>query len=196
MIIRSKDFESSNFKLPEIASNIKTNDLCFLEQVLGCFAKGCSSKVPIYGCSAYEYIATLSQFIKVTPENKNYQYIVGHTDIIAGQMAGLSQPDGKAALFINDAYGFAGLGETIRMVLSSPTNGQLLVFIWYHPESKTTLDLFAPHRNPFQLSNEIFNVSLQSCEQVSFFEYGVSPVKDINEAILKGTRLVFIHMTP
>ena len=39
-----------------------------MRSVLGEFAKGCESRVPLYGCSAFEYIQYLHFFLESMPE--------------------------------------------------------------------------------------------------------------------------------
>eukprot|EP01048_Picozoa_sp_COSAG05_P009493 COSAG05_NODE_784_length_7362_cov_36.913810_4_plen_767_part_00 len=122
-------------------------EMALMQSTLGDFAAGCESKVPLYGCSAFEYIQHLKIFLDKTPEGKNYQYTCGRTDIHAAQMCGFDQPNGRCVLFINDVYGINSLGESLRMVQSGFGGKQLLVFIW-HPPLKTVADHFHVHRPP------------------------------------------------
>mmetsp|Transcript_71741 Transcript_71741/g.198756 ORF Transcript_71741/g.198756 Transcript_71741/m.198756 type:complete len:191 (-) Transcript_71741:349-921(-) len=123
-----------------------------MRKVLGKFAEGCNHKVPLYGCSAFEYIQYLHVFLENMPEGPKYQYVCGRTDIQAAHMCGYQQPDGKCVLFINDVYGVNSLGESLRAVLSGFGGKQLLIFIW-HPSLVKVIDHFHLHRPPLVWPN-------------------------------------------
>merc|ERR1719232_1741617 len=129
--------------------SIRTSpEMALLQRTLGEFANGCEAKVPLYGCSAFEYIQYLKMFMDDTPEGKLYQYNCGRTDIQAAHMCGFDQPESRCVLFINDVYGINSLGESLRMVQSGVGEGkQLLVFIW-HPSLLGAIDHFHLHRPP------------------------------------------------
>jgi len=137
--------------LPPVIGDIEpirsSKEMAFLRDVLGSFAAGCESRVPLYGCSAFEYIQYLHIFLEQMPEGKKYQYICGRTDIQAAHMMGFQQPEGKCVLFINDVYGVNSLGESLRFVLSGFGGRQVLVLIW-HPSVLKVLDNFHLHRPP------------------------------------------------
>merc|ERR1719458_1845887 len=106
-------------------------EMHLVRKVLGDFASGCEAKVPIYGCSAFEYIQYLKIFLNDTPEGKLYQYCCGRTDIQAAHLCGYDQPEGRCVLFINDVYGINSLGESIRMIQSGLGHSKLvLIFVW------------------------------------------------------------------
>jgi len=94
----------------------RSPEVMFLRDTLGPFSEGCARPIPIYGCSAYEYLQYTHSFLN-TPEGTpdHYEYVTGMTDIQAAQMAGFDQPEGKCVLFINDVFGIHSLGETLRM---------------------------------------------------------------------------------
>ena len=125
----------------------KSPEMELMKKALGAFAAGCESKVPLYGCSAFEYIQHLKLFLDETPEGKLYQYTCGRTDIQAAHMCGFEQPEGRCVLFINDVYGVNSLGEALRMVQSGLGGKQLLVFVW-HPSLLKVSDHFHLHRPP------------------------------------------------
>jgi len=118
-----------------------------MRKTLGHFSNGREAKVPIYGCSAFEYIQYLKNFLHDMPEGKRYQYNCGKTDIQAAHMCEYDQPEGKCVLMINDEYGINLLGESLRMIQSglADNSEQLLIFVW-HPSLLSVIDLFHFHR--------------------------------------------------
>jgi hypothetical protein len=123
-------------------------EMQLMRKILGKFASGCEAKVPVYGCSAFEYIQYLKIFLSDMPEGKLYQYCCGRTDIQAAHMCGYDQPEGRCVLFINDVYGINSLGESLRAVQSGLGDSkQLIIFIW-HPSLLGTIDSFHLHRPP------------------------------------------------
>merc|ERR1711971_422599 len=117
-------------------------EMRLMRKVLEKFASGCEAKVPLYGCSAFEYIQYLKNFLNDFPEGKLYQYNCGRTDIQAAHMCGYDQPEGKCVLFINDVYGIHSLGESLRMVQSGLGDSKrLLIFVW-HPSLLGVIDHF------------------------------------------------------
>lgn len=101
-----------------------------LGQTCSRFADGCNHRVPLYGCSAFEYIQYLHVFLENMPEGPKYQYVCGRTDIQAAHMCGYQQPDGKCVLFINDVYGAPmGVGSFIWFVRGNCTHVRIHVQI-------------------------------------------------------------------
>jgi len=138
--------------LGDLEPIMKSPEMAFMRRVLGRFADGCNHRVPLYGCSAFEYIQYLHVFLENMPEGPKYQYVCGRTDIQAAHMCGYQQPDGKCVLFINDVYGVNSLGESLRAVLSGFGGKQLLIFIW-HPSLVKVIDHFHLHRPPLVWPN-------------------------------------------
>lgn len=63
------------------------------KEVLGHYSKGCIEKIPIYGCSAFEYIQYLDVFLREDTEiSRKYEYCCVKTDIQAAHQVGFKQP--------------------------------------------------------------------------------------------------------
>eukprot|EP00449_Zooxanthella_nutricula_P012178 CAMPEP_0198494356 /NCGR_PEP_ID=MMETSP1462-20131121/4596_1 /TAXON_ID=1333877 /ORGANISM="Brandtodinium nutriculum, Strain RCC3387" /LENGTH=695 /DNA_ID=CAMNT_0044223095 /DNA_START=92 /DNA_END=2179 /DNA_ORIENTATION=+ len=182
---------------------MQSSEMAFMRNVLGKFAEGCDHKVPIYGCSAFEYIQYLHLFLEKMPEGKKYQYVCGRTDIQAAHMCGFAQPDGKCALFINDVYGINSLGESLRSVLSGFGGKQLLLMIW-HPSVAQLIDQFNLHRQPLvwpNLGPELAKYYVRKESDALFVEFqgssdAASVTAQVNEALGAGTPLVCVNILP
>lgn len=178
----------------------KSKEMAFMREVLGTFAKGCESRVPLYGCSAFEYIQYLHFFLEEMPEGKQYQYICGRTDIQAAHMMGFHQPEGKCVLFINDVYGVNSLGESLRFVLSGFGGRQVLVMVW-HPSVLKVIDNFHLHRPPMvwpSLGPHLaqYYVRKESDAFFADFEGEHRSTERVKAAIEKGTPLVMVNVMP
>lgn len=178
----------------------KSKEMKFMRCVLGEFAKDCEHRVPIYGCSAFEYIQYLHIFKKEMPEGKKYQYVCGRTDIHAAQMCGFQQPEGKCVLFINDVYGINSLGESLRMILSGFGGRQLLLMIW-HPSLMKALDNFHLHRPPMvwpNLGPTLAKYYVRKEQDALFVDYQGSDatMTKVNDALAAGKPLVCVNMLP
>uniref|UniRef100_A0A6T1JUK4 Uncharacterized protein n=1 Tax=Alexandrium monilatum TaxID=311494 RepID=A0A6T1JUK4_9DINO len=192
--------------MPPVLGNIdpilKSPEMAFLREVLGNFAADCKSPVPLYGCSAFEYIQYLHLFMEQMPEGKRYQYVCGRTDIQAAHMCGFEQPEGKCVLFINDVYGVNSLGESMRFVLSGFGGKQLLVMIW-HPTLIRVIDHFHLHRPPLawpSLGPELMKYYVRSERDAVFVDFEgsmkSSAVGTVNDAIARRTPLVVVNVMP
>jgi len=189
--------------LGDCGAVVASPEMEFMRRVLGKFAEGCENKVPLYGCSAFEYIQYLHMFMEKTPEGEKYQYVCGRTDIQAAQMCGFSQPDGKCVLFINDVYGVNSLGESLRMVLSGFGGKQLLVMIW-HPTVTQLMDHFHLHRQPLvwpSVGASLAKYYVRTEADALFVDFeGASTsdlaAKKVTGALASGTPLVFVNMLP
>mmetsp|Transcript_90067 Transcript_90067/g.125107 ORF Transcript_90067/g.125107 Transcript_90067/m.125107 type:complete len:684 (-) Transcript_90067:45-2096(-) len=190
--------------LPPVLGDIepikKSKEMQFMRDVLGTFAKGCDSRVPLYGCSAFEYIQYLHIFLEQMPEGKHYQYICGRTDIQAAHMMGFHQPEGKCVLFINDVYGVNSLGESLRFVLSGFGGRQVLVVVW-HPSVLKVIDNFHLHRPPMvwpslgpQLAR--YYVRKESDAFFADFEGESRSTERVKKAIEAKTPLVMVNVMP
>jgi len=188
--------------LGDIDPVLKSPEMAFMCEVLGAFAADCKSPVPLYGCSAFEYIQYLHLFLEKMPEGKKYQYVCGRTDIQAAHMCGFTQPEGKCVLFINDVYGVNSLGESLRFVLSGFGGKQLLVFIW-HPSLIKVIDHFHLHRPPMvwpSLGPELAKYYVRS-EGDAFFANFEANMKssvpgDVIAAVQKKVPLVLVNIMP
>jgi len=201
VIVRGLDVE-----LPPVIGDTegirKSSEMAFLKDVLSKFSEGCGSEVPLYGCSAFEYIQYLHQFLDM-PEGKKYQYICAKSDIQAGQMCGMEQPDGKAVLFINDVYGLNSLGESLRAVLSGFGGKQLLVFIW-HPSLTRLIDHFHLHRPPMVWPNmgpQLAKYFVRKDADALFVDFEGEATaekagKQVKGAIAEGKSLMLVNMLP
>jgi len=190
--------------LPPVIGDIepirKSKEMRFMRAVLGTFAKGCESRVPLYGCSAFEYIQYLHFFLEEMPEGKQYQYICGRTDIQAAHMMGFHQPEGKCVLFINDVYGINSLGESLRFLLSGFGGRQVLVMVW-HPSVLKVIDNFHLHRPPMvwpSLGPTLaqYYVRKESDAFFADFEGESRSTERVKAAIEKGTPLVMVNVMP
>ncbi|CAE7944636.1 HHT1 [Symbiodinium sp. KB8] len=190
--------------LPPVLGDIepikKSKEMQFMRDVLGTFAKGCESRVPLYGCSAFEYIQYLHIFLEQMPEGKHYQYICGRTDIQAAHMMGFHQPEGKCVLFINDVYGVNSMGESLRFVLSGFGGRQVLVVVW-HPSVLKVIDNFHLHRPPMvwpslgpQLAR--YYVRKESDAFFADFEGESRSTERVKKAIEAKTPLVMVNVMP
>jgi len=195
-----------DMNLPPVLGNIdpilKSQEMAFMREVLGAFAADCKSPVPLYGCSAFEYIQYLHLFMEQMPEGKKYQYVCGRTDIQAAHMCGFEQPEGKCVLFINDVYGINSLGESLRFVLSGFGGKQLLVMVW-HPSLLKVIDHFHLHRPPLvwpSLGPELMKYYVRSSRDALFLDFEgdvKSPVTaQTIGAIQKKTPLVVVNIMP
>uniref|UniRef100_A0A7S1WM71 Uncharacterized protein n=1 Tax=Alexandrium catenella TaxID=2925 RepID=A0A7S1WM71_ALECA len=201
VIIRGLDVN-----MPPVLGNIdpiiKSPEMAFMREVLGSFASDCKSPVPIYGCSAFEYIQYLHIFMEQMPEGKKYQYVCGRTDIQAAHMCGFEQPEGKCVLFINDVYGINSLGESLRFVLSGFGGKQLLVMVW-HPSLLKVMDHFHLHRPPMvwpSLGPELMKYYVRSDRDAVFVDFEGDMkshvVPKVLDAIGRKTPVVCVNMMP
>lgn len=182
---------------------IKTSpEMALMRKVLGEFAAGCEHQVPLYGCSAFEYIQYLKLFLEDMPEGKLYQYRCGRTDIQAAHMCGFNQPEGQCVLFINDVYGINSLGESLRMVQSGLGGKQLLVFIW-HPSIMKAIDQFHLHRPPLvwpSLGPTLAKFYVRKEADAVFLDFHARHFEKtaaaVSEAIKAKTPLILINMLP
>jgi len=193
-----------SMNLPPVLGDLdpirNSSEMKFMRSVLGEFSKGCEHRIPIYGCSAFEYIQYLHIFKKEMPEGKRYQYVCGRTDIQAAHMCGFQQPEGKCVLFINDVYGVNSLGESLRMILSGFGGRQVLVMIW-HPSVMKALDNFHLHRPPMVWPNlgptlAQFYVRKQSDALFVDYQGSEATTTKVTEALAKNTPLVVVNMLP
>ena len=61
--------------------------------VLTHYSQGCTEKIPIYGCSAFEYIRYLDSFLQEDSEtSRKFEYCCIKTDIQAAHQIGFDQP--------------------------------------------------------------------------------------------------------
>mmetsp|Transcript_111791 Transcript_111791/g.355567 ORF Transcript_111791/g.355567 Transcript_111791/m.355567 type:complete len:718 (-) Transcript_111791:500-2653(-) len=202
VVVRGMDIE-----LPPVIGDIgpirKSVEMKFMRDVLGKFSAGCQHKIPLYGCSAFEYIQYLHIFMEEMPEGQNYQYVCGRTDIQAAHMCGLVQPEGRAVLFINDIYGINSLGESLRFVLSGFGGRQLLIMIW-HPSLLNLIDHFHLHRPPMvwpSIGPELCKYYVRKESDALFVDFaGASGASRITEqvtsALAAGTPLVVCNILP
>jgi len=202
VVVRGMDIE-----LPPVIGDIgpirKSVEMKFMRDVLGKFSAGCQHKIPLYGCSAFEYIQYLHIFMEEMPEGQNYQYVCGRTDIQAAHMCGLVQPEGRAVLFINDVYGINSLGESLRFVLSGFGGRQLLIMIW-HPSLLNLIDHFHLHRPPMvwpSIGPELCKYYVRKESDALFVDFaGASGASRITEqvtsALASGTPLVVCNILP
>jgi len=193
-----------SMSLPPVLGDLdpirNSREMKFMRTVLGEFSKGCEHRVPIYGCSAFEYIQYLHIFKQEMPEGKKYQYVCGRTDIQAAHMCGFQQPEGKCVLFINDVYGINSLGESLRMILSGFGGRQVLVMIW-HPSLMKTLDNFHLHRPPLVWPNlgptlAQFYVRKEKDALFADFHGSESTTTQVTGALASGKPLVVVNMLP
>ncbi|CAE8617492.1 unnamed protein product [Polarella glacialis] len=192
-----------DIKVPPVLGDLepirKSPEMAFMRDVLGKFAAGCEQKVPIYGCSAFEYIQFLHIFMGDMPEARKYEYICGRTDIQAAHMCGFEQPDGKCVLFINDVYGINSLGESLRSILSGFGGKQVLVMVW-HPSISSVIDNFHLHRPPMvwpSMGIELASYFVRSEKDALFVEWeGQRTAGKVAEAINAKTPLIMVSMMP
>mmetsp|Transcript_6525 Transcript_6525/g.15044 ORF Transcript_6525/g.15044 Transcript_6525/m.15044 type:complete len:692 (-) Transcript_6525:205-2280(-) len=190
--------------LPPVIGDIepirKSKEMAFMREVLGEFAKDCEGRVPLYGCSAFEYIQYLHFFLEEMPEGKKFQYICGRTDIQAAHMMGFHQPEGKCVLFINDVYGVNSLGESLRFLLSGFGGRQALVMVW-HPSVLKVIDNFHLHRPPMVWPNlgpqlAKYYVRKESDAFFTDFDGSSRSTERVKAAMAKGTSLVMVNVLP
>jgi len=202
VVIRGLDVEMPPV-LGDISPIVKSSEMAFMRNVLGKFAEGCQHKIPIYGCSAFEYIQYLHIFMDQMPEGKKFQYVCGRTDIQAAHMCGFAQPEGKCVLFINDVYGINSIGESLRAVLSGFGGKQLLVMIW-HPSVVQVMDHFHLHRPPMvwpSLGTELCKYYVRKESDALFVDFeGASSATavtgKVTGALEAGTPLVCVNVLP
>jgi len=201
VVVRGIDYTMAPV-LGDIDPVMKSPEMAFMREVLGSFAADCKFAVPLYGCSAFEYIQYLHLFMEKMPEGKKYQYVCGRTDIQAAHMCGFEQPEGKCVLFINDVYGVNSLGESLRFVLSGFGGKQVLIFIW-HPTLLKVIDHFHLHRPPMawpSLGPELMKYYVRSERDAFFVDFEgdlkSSVVPQVIAAIGKKTPLVVVNMMP
>jgi len=189
--------------LGDIDPILKSPEMAFMRKILGKFAEGCNSRIPLYGCSAFEYIQYLHLFMEKMPEGKRYQYVCGRTDIQAAHMCGFKQPEGKCVLFINDVYGINSLGESLRFVLSGFGGKQLLIMIW-HPSLMQMLDHFHLHRPPLvwpSIGPTLAKYYVRTEKDALFVDFaGSSGAEQVASTVIKGLSsgmpLVCVNVLP
>jgi len=181
-----------------------SNEMDLMRKILGEYATGCEGKVPLYGCSAFEYIQYLKTFMQEMPEGKLYQYTCGRTDIQAAHMCGYDQPEGRCVLFINDVYGINSLGESLRMIQSGlgRDSKQVLIFIW-HPSLLGVIDHFHVHRPAMVWPSVGTNLAKYYVRKESdgfFVDFHGTDVDkcvtQVSKAIHAKTPLIVINMLP
>jgi alcohol dehydrogenase, propanol-preferring len=201
VVVRGLDMD-----LPPVIGDIdpirNSPEMAFMRRVLGHFADGCKKQVPLYGCSAFEYVQFLDIFLKEYPEGKRYQYVCGRTDIQAAHMCGYHQPEGKCVLFINDVYGINSLGESLRMLLNSFSGKQLLLMIW-HPSLIKVIDHFHLHRPPLvwpSIGPELCKYYVRNESDAMFTNFAGEDdglvALQVESAFAKKTPLVVVNMLP
>eukprot|EP00811_Abedinium_folium_P035394 NODE_818_length_2748_cov_10.223960.p1 GENE.NODE_818_length_2748_cov_10.223960~~NODE_818_length_2748_cov_10.223960.p1 ORF type:complete len:721 (-),score=147.20 NODE_818_length_2748_cov_10.223960:453-2615(-) len=182
--------------LGDISVIAGSSKLAFMKDVMGFFAQGCQHKVPIYGCSAFEYIQFLHYFLNRTSEGKMYQYICGRTDIQAAHLCGFRQVERKCCLFINDIFGLNSLGESLRSVLASFSVNQVIIFIW-HPTCGNVMDLFALHRPPMvwpSMGPHFAQFYARSQSEMRLFEFTGELMPSVMLAIQEKIPTIVINM--
>jgi len=182
--------------LGDISVIAKSSKLAFMSDVLGFFAQGCQHKIPIYGCSAFEYIQFLHYFLNNTVEGNLYQYVCGRTDIQAAHLCGFTQVEHKCCLFINDVFGLNSLGESLRSVLASFSVNQVMIFIW-HPTCGNVMDLFALHRPPMvwpSIGPSLAQFYASSQSEMRLFELTADVVPSVMHAIEEEIPIIVINM--
>lgn len=191
-----------DINVPPLLGNLepimKSSDMAFLRHTLGKFAEGSKQKVPIYGCSAFEYIQFLDIFMSKMPEGKNYQYVCGRTDIQAAHMCGYRQADSKCVLMINDVYGINSLGEALRALTTGFQVNQLLIMIW-HPTLVKVMDHFHLHRQPMvwpSLGPHLCKYYVRSESDIFTYEFQGEPTDEVAAAIERKTPLIVVNMLP
>eukprot|EP00928_Gymnodinium_smaydae_P050516 TRINITY_DN3407_c0_g1_i1.p1 TRINITY_DN3407_c0_g1~~TRINITY_DN3407_c0_g1_i1.p1 ORF type:complete len:691 (-),score=141.10 TRINITY_DN3407_c0_g1_i1:137-2209(-) len=202
VVVRGLDVEMPPV-LGDISPIVQSSEMAFMRSVLAKFADGCHHKIPIYGCSAFEYIQYLHIFMEQMPEGKQFQYVCGRTDIQAAHMCGFQQPEGKCVLFINDVYGINSLGESLRQVLSGFGGKQLLIMIW-HPSLMQLMDHFHLHRPPLvwpSLGQELCKYYVRKESDALFVDFEGSSsaqhvTSKVHEALGAGTPLVCVNVLP
>jgi len=206
VIVRSLDLDSEIMSPIEgMDSMIRASpEMDLMRKTLGDFAANCEMKVPVYGCSAFEYIQHLNFFLDKTPEGKSYQYCCGRTDIQAAHMCGYDQPEGRCVLFVNDVYGINSLGEAIKMVLSGlgSDSKQLLIFVW-HPSLTKVIDHFQLHRPSMvwpSMGPTLAKFYVRKESDGLFINFHTKNVDNIRAQVSKAfeakTPLVLINMIP
>jgi len=177
---------------------LQSSDMAFLRDTLGFFAQGCANKIPIYACSAFEYIQFLDIFLLQKPEGQCYQYVCGRTDIQASQMSGYRQPDGKCVVMINDIFGINSIGESLRALFTNFGDDQVLLMIW-HPTLTRVIDNFHLHRPPMvwpSLGSHLCEYYARSTRDILTFDFHGEPTTKVKEALRRGTPLVIVNMLP
>ncbi|KAJ1452664.1 hypothetical protein M885DRAFT_568466 [Pelagophyceae sp. CCMP2097] len=202
IIVRNLEVELPGQLLGDLNSIANSPEIWFLRETLGPYADKIESKIPIYGCSAFEYIQFLNHFVQNTHEGQMYQYVCGHTDIQAAHMSGFEQPEGRCVLFVNDVYGTNGLGEALRFVQSGLGGKQLIVFIW-HPSIIKVIDNFHLHRPPMvwpSLGSELAKYYVRKDSDAVFVDFDGEHIRDavdrVRQGILEGTPLIVVNMLP
>jgi len=196
-----------DLNLPPVLGDLdpirKSPEMQFMRDVLGEFSRGCHHKLPIYGCSAFEYIQFLHIFMEEMPEGKKCTYVCGRSDIQAAHMCGFAQPEGKCVLFINDVYGINSLGESLRFVMSSFGGKQLLIMIW-HPSLATLMDHFNLHRPAFvwpSMGQELCKYYVRKESDALFVDFEGRAnqqlsTEKVKGALQDGVPLVVVNMLP
>lgn len=176
-----------------------SDEMSVFKQVLAHFSKDTKELIPIYGCSAFEYIQYLDTFLAEASElSKKYEYCCAKTDIQAAQLCGFDQPEGKCIMMINDVYGIHALGESLRATMQKVGKHQLIIFIW-HPMLEGVMDLFTvhrpqlvwpsvgPHYAKYFVNNEKDFMSWELCG---------NDASEVMAALDRGTKLTVINMIP
>ena len=177
----------------------RSKEMTLMREVLSLFAQGCEFRVPLYGCSAFEYIPYLHAFLQ-TNEGRKYQYVCGRTDIQAAQMMGFQQPEEKCVLFINDVFGINSLGESLRALLSGFHGRQALVMVW-HPSVLKVIDNFHVHRPALvwpSVGATVAQFFVRSESSAAFLDFDGDPqsLDRIKQAIRAATPLVMVNILP
>mmetsp|Transcript_37016 Transcript_37016/g.80405 ORF Transcript_37016/g.80405 Transcript_37016/m.80405 type:complete len:691 (+) Transcript_37016:82-2154(+) len=193
--------------MPPVLGDIEpiknSSEMAMMCNIFGKFAEGCQHKIPIYGCSAFEYIQYLHIFLEEMPEGKKFQYVCGRTDIQAAHMCGMKQPEGKCILMINDVYGINSIGESIRSILTGFGGKQCLVLIW-HPTLIKVIDHFHLHRPPMvwpNLGPELMKYYVRKEPDAVFVDFAGAQNSErvcakVNTALEEGTPLVCVNVLP
>lgn len=185
-------------------SGIKTSpEMIVFKSALEHFAKGCKEPIPIYGCSAFEYIQYLDTFMSEDSElSRKYEYCCAKTDIQAAQLCGYTQPEGKAILMINDVYGIHSLGEALRAHMQKvESNAQIMVWIW-HPMFEGVMDLFTVHRPQLVWPSvgphyiKYFANNQKDLASIELTGDGTDTIREIVDATNAGTKLISVNMIP
>mmetsp|Transcript_53108 Transcript_53108/g.113411 ORF Transcript_53108/g.113411 Transcript_53108/m.113411 type:complete len:696 (-) Transcript_53108:209-2296(-) len=193
--------------MPPVLGDIEpiknSSEMAMMCNIFGKFAEGCQHKIPIYGCSAFEYIQYLHIFLEEMPEGKKFQYVCGRTDIQAAHMCGMKQPEGKCILMINDVFGINSIGESVRSILTGFGGKQCLVMIW-HPTLIKVIDHFHLHRPPMvwpNLGPELMKYYVRKEPDAVFVDFAGAQNSErvcakVNTALEEGTPLVCVNVLP
>ena len=204
VLVTNMNIDMPKAMLPNVAGEgQEVPEISFLRATLGAFAKGCQNRIPIYGCSAFEFIQLLNVFLESTPEGRTkYQYITAMADIQASHLCGFDHADGKCVMFLNDIFGINSLGESLRMNQSGfgDQRRQVMLFVW-HPSFTDTRDNFTFHRHPMvwpSVSNVLAKFYVCKEEDAAFIDFDgtLDTVPDIEKAIAAKTPLILINMLP